>query len=168
MMPSREAVMTALFNAIVAAVATSPSGPFLTASRYIKFDPAQGPTPQVATPDAQPALYIIEDDETTEHPEKSPQLTRRTWRAMLLIWAKPPLGLTPGVPDGVTSGATVINNLIDAVETAFLPDDRMRGCFTLGGLVQRCFIDGHTAKVSGDMNPDGQCFAAVPVSILVP
>ena len=36
------------------------------------------------------------------------------------------------------------------------------------GLVQRCFIDGNTAKVSGDMNPDGQCFAAVPVSILVP
>jgi hypothetical protein len=167
-MATREAVMTALFNAVVAAVATSPTGPFQTASRFVKFDPAQGATQQVAIPDAQPALYMVEDDETTEHPERSPVLTKRTWRAVLLIWAKIPAGATPGVPDGTIAGATVINNLIDAVEGAFVYDNPSTRAFTLGGLVARCWIDGHTAKVSGDMNPDGQCFAAVPVSILVP
>ncbi len=167
-MASREDVMNALFTAVVNAVASSHSGPFLTTSRFIKFDPAQGPTMTVATPDAQPALYMMEDDETTEHPEKSPVLTKRTWRVMLLIWAKIPAGATLGVPDGTIAGATVINNLIDVVETAFAPDNAVTGAFTLNGKVSRCWIDGRTVKVSGDMNPSGQCFAAVPVSIMVP
>ena len=87
---------------------------------------------------------------------------------MLWIYCKSPGGGTPGVSDGVTPGATAINNLIESVEASLSIDNRTVMECTLGGLVQYCRIEGQTIKVSGDMNPDGQCFAAIPVKILVP
>ncbi len=160
-MPTREAVMSALF----AKVQTAAS--FQTVSRRIDFDPAQGPTMTVATPALQPALYVLEDDEDTHQPSHGGP-SKRVWGAMLMIWCKIPDGTTPGVPDGTTSGASVINALIEQVEAVFVPDNLTTGVFTLGGLVQRCWIQGKTVKVPGDFNPSGQCFAAIPVSILVP
>jgi hypothetical protein len=159
--PTREAVMTAL----LALAATAAE--FQTVSRRIVLVPG-APTPQVAAPPAQPALYLFEDNETTRtHPARgAPPI--RTWRVQLWVWCKIPLGATPGVPDGVTPGASIINPMIDAIEAALAPDTPISNTLTLGGLVQHCWIEGETVKVSGDSNPDGQCVAMIPVSILVP
>lgn len=161
-MPTREAVMTAL----LAKLATI-NPPFASISRRIVLDPDKGPTASVATPVEQPALCMIEDDETTTHTGHMAP-AKRTWRVVLFVWCKIPEGSTPGVPDGVTPGASVINALIESIEGALAPDNIVQGTYTIGGLVNRCWIDGSTQKVSGDLNPSGQCFAAIPLSILVP
>jgi hypothetical protein len=159
-MPTREAVM----NALLAVAATAAN--FQTVSRKIVLVPG-APTPQVALPPAQPALYLFEDNETTTVPARGAP-SKRIWRVQLWVWCKIPLGFTPGVPDDVTPGASVINPLIDAIEAALKPDNPVVNVLTLGGLVQHCWIEGETVKVSGDINPDGQCVAMIPVSILVP
>lgn len=162
-MPTRETVMTALLARVSAAAG------FATIQRHITFDPVQGPTAQVATPDAQPALYMLEAGESADWPGRG--LPRRTWRVQLWVWARLPGGSTLGVPDGTTPGATVLNNLVEAIEASLAPsalagDDPM--VCTLGGLVQHCWIEGELAKVPGDINPDGQCFAAIPIAMLIP
>ena len=160
-MPTRESILNAL-AAKLAAVAA-----FQTVSRKLDFDPAQGPTGQPGVPAAQPALYLLEDYETASHAGHGPS-TKRTLFVRLLVWAKIPAGSTPGVQDGVTFGASLINNLIEAIEAVFAPDNAALGVCTLSGLVQRAWIEGAIVKVTGDLNPDGQCFAAIPVSILIP
>jgi hypothetical protein len=159
-MPTRESVMTALLA--LAATATS----FATVTRQIVLIPG-APTPSVATPPAQPALLLLEDHEMTARPNHGGP-PKRTWFVQLWLWCQIPDGATPGVPDGATLGATLINNLIEAVETALAPDNAQLGVLTLGGLVQRCWIEGATIKISGDADPNGQCFAIIPISILVP
>ena len=160
-MPTREAVLTALLTKL------SALGAFQTVSRKLDFDPEQGPTGQPGTPALQPALYLLDDYETAQQSNHGTP-TKRTLYQRLLIWARIPQGLTPGVQDGVTPGSTVINNLLDAVETALAADNAVSQTCTLGGLVQRAWIEGTVVKVSGDLNPDGQCFASVPISILIP
>lgn len=158
-MATREDIMTALL-AKVQTVAN-----FQTVSRRIVLEPG-APMMTVAAPPAQPALYLFEDDE--DYNQKQRGLTTRTLNVLLWIWAKIPDGHTPGVPDGTTPGATILNNLLDALETAFKPDSRSTNSFTLSGLVQHCWIEGRIAKVPGDINPDGQCLLIVPVKLLAP
>jgi hypothetical protein len=62
----------------------------------------------------------------------------------------------------------VLNPLLDAVEAALYPDNIVDQTLRLGNLVYRAWIEGETVKIIGDVNPDGQCFAAVPVKLLVP
>jgi hypothetical protein len=159
-MPTREAVMTALLAKAATAAA------FQTVSRRVELVPG-APTPTVATPPAQPALYLYEGDEIIQ---QSPRrgLATRTFDVALFVWCRIPLGETLGVPDGTTPGATVINTLIEAIEAALAPDNPGTGCLTLGGLVEWCRIEGRILKVPGDINPDGQCFAEIPIKILVP
>lgn len=160
-MPTREAVMTAL----LAKVATA--APFHTVSRFIELIPG-APTPQVATPPAQPAIYLLEDHEMTENKGRGTPGVR-TWYVILWVYCQSARSsTTPGISDGVTPGATAINTLIEAIEATLAPDNAGRQELTLGGLVQYCRIEGQTVKVSGDLNPDGQCFAAIPLKILVP
>jgi hypothetical protein len=158
-MPTREAVMTALLAR--AATATS----FATISRQVVMIPG-APTPQIAIPPAQPALYLLESHEETKR-EGRGRPAVRSWFVELWLWCKIPIGETLGVP-GATPGATAINTLIEAIEAALVPDNAELNEFTLDGLVQFCRIEGHTVKVPGDINPDGQCFAAIPLRILVP
>ena len=63
---------------------------------------------------------------------------------------------------------TALNNAMEALEAALAIDDFARQTCTLGGLVYSVRIEGTTIKVSGDTNPTGQCFAAVPLTIVVP
>ncbi len=157
---TREAVMTALLASVAQAAG------FATVSRHIVMVP-DAPTPTVAVPPAQPALYLVESHETTiRHGLGVPPV--RTWYVELWVWCKCPTGSTLGVPDDVTPGATVINSLIDAIEATLAPDNIGTNECTLGGLVYMVHIEGTTVKVSGDANPDGQCFAAIPLSIIVP
>jgi hypothetical protein len=157
---TREQVMTALL-----ALAGGAAG-FKTVSRHIELVPG-APTPQVAVPIAQPALYLVETHEQTLR-QGTGEPPIRTWYVELWIWCKNPAGMTLGVPDDATPGASVINPLIETIEAALAPDNLARNECTLGGLVYFARIEGITAKVSGDTNPEGQCFAAIPLTIMVP
>lgn len=160
MAATREAVM----NALLAKVATVAQ--FAHVSRHIDLVPG-APTPTVATPPAQPALYLFEDHESTANRGRGIPPVRH-WYVELWVWAKNPTGATPGVPDGITPGMSIINPLIEAIEGAFSRDNFITNEFTLGGLVQYCQIAGTTVKISGDANPEGQCLAMIPVKIMVP
>ena len=61
--------------------------------------------------------------------------------------------------------ASTNNLILDAIESAFLPDDAT-GCCTLGGLVRHCWIEGEVFKDPGDL--DGQALLIAPIKILVP
>lgn len=154
---ARELVWTALFNLL------SPLSSFSTTSRRVQL--AQDGTPLV--PIDQPALFLVEGHETTINDRRGVP-PKHLLQAGIWIWAKIPDGLRAGQPDQTTPGATVLNPLLDAVETALAPDDVTQNVLTLGGLVSHCWIEGETVKVVGDLNPDGQCFAAMPIRILVP
>ena len=62
-------------------------------------------------------------------------------------------------------GATTLNALFKLVDQAFAPDSP-NGKFTLGGLVEHCWIEGNTDQDPGIVSQ--QAAAIVPVKILVP
>lgn len=161
-MATREPIMTALLAACETATK------FSTVSRVVVNDPEFAPTVTVATPIAQPALILVEDVERHTHSGHGAP-TKRTLGVMLMIWAQKPRDIqNPAAPDQTTTGATLVNTLLEALEAVFVADNAMTGCFTLGGLVQRAWIEGTVTKVSGDLDPNGQAFLAVPISILIP
>lgn len=65
-------------------------------------------------------------------------------------------------------GASALNNIMDALDAAFLPvgADSAIGRNTLGGRVSQCRIDGAPMKDPGDLDGDG--LLIVPVKIIFP
>jgi hypothetical protein len=106
---------------------------------------------------AQPALFLRDGDEDLEYPDTILQV--QTIRAEVWIYSK--AGENPDV-----APVTALNNLLDAVQAAFAPDDQMRQRFTLGGLVHWCRLAGKVDKDPGDLN--GQAIAVADVEIIVP
>jgi hypothetical protein len=205
--PSRETVMTALFNALLATVKTSftadtTSGsnvlasPSTAAGLFIGL-PVFGVgiprgavidtlTPlalsQPATADgtavafttgfltfsrrfkfwtdvsAQPALFLRGGDEELEY-RNNIQLQQQTMKSEVWIYSK--AGENPDLAPEIA-----LNNLLDAVQSAFLPDNSMTHQFTLGGLVSWCRMIGRIEKSPGDL--DNQAIAVADVEILVP
>jgi hypothetical protein len=80
------------------------------------------------------------------------------WRASVDLY------LYAQAPDELTSPATVLNPLLDAVEAALAPDP-VGHVQTLGGLVSHCWIAGRIQTDEGVLG--GQAVAIVPVEILV-
>lgn len=204
--PSRESVLTALFNKLIASVQTSfaadtqagsyeltnpststglfvglpvfgngiPRGATVTALSPLTIsEPATANALQVSLTTgflttgrrlqmftqvaAQPALFLREDDEELEYIQTI--LQRQTIKVEVWIYSK--AGQDPDI-----APAIALNNLLDAVQSAFNPDNPMRNVFTLGGLVEWCRIEGKVEKYPGDL--DGQAAAIVPVLITVP
>lgn len=121
---------------------------FLTFSRRFK------PWSQVS---AQPALFLRDGSEDIEY--RNGILQEQTMKAEVWIYSN--AGQDPDV-----APATGLNNLLDAVQAAFAPDDQMRQVFTLGGLVSWCRIAGKIEKEPGDIG--GQAIALADVEIIVP
>jgi hypothetical protein len=207
MRPSREAVMTALFNALVASVKTSftadtsansvtLANPSTAAGLFIGLPvfgngiargaaiatlapsltlsvPATAAGTAVAMTTgfltfsrrfkfwsdvtAQPALFLRDGDEELAYQNTSLQL--QTIKAEIWIYSN--AGQNPDV-----APASALNNLLDAVQAAFAPDNRMTNQFTLGGLVYWCRLVGKIEKQPGDL--DGQAVAVADVEIIVP
>ncbi len=206
MRPSRESVMTALFNALVASVQTSftadtqagsttLSNPSKTAGLFIGLPVFGGSIPrgsviETLTPltlslaptangrtvalttgfltfsrrlkrwqdvTAQPALFLREADEELEYQNNI--LQRQTMKAEVWIYSN--AGQNPDASPG-----SALNNLLDAVQAAFAPDDSMQYRFTLGGVVEWCRLVGKIEKSPGDL--DGQAIAVAEVEITVP
>ncbi len=146
-MATREAIMEALF-AVLQTTAT-----FVTASR--RNQNQEGLNPALT-----PALFLIEhlDDWNRQKGGYNLQAVREI-KCMAIVYID--VGTDPNaIP------SSFINNTLDAIETAFLPDDRMRNSFTLGGLVQACILDGQSTRASGDVT--GKGLAIVPIRILIP
>ena len=204
--PSRESVLTALFNKLVASVQTSftadtgaqsqtlanpstttglflglpvfgtgiPRGAVITSLSPLTIsDAATANALQVSLTTgflttgrrlqlwtkvaSQPALFLREDDEELEYIQTI--LQRQTIHVEVWIYSKS--GQDPDL-----APAIALNNLLDAVQAAFAPDNPQRNLFTLGSLVEWCRIEGKIEKFPGDL--DGQAAAIVPVLITVP
>lgn len=204
--PSRESVMTALFNALVASVqvnftadttASSPvlGNPSATDGLFVGLpvfgaNLPRGAIIQSLSPltlsmpatsnvrtqplttgfltfgrrlkmwqdvTSQPALFLREGDEDLNYPNTI--LQEQTLRAEVWIYSK--AGSDPDI-----APVSALNNLLDAVQAAFAPDDSMQGRFTLGGLVHWCRMVGRVEKSPGDL--DGQAIAVADVEIIVP
>jgi hypothetical protein len=204
--PSREAVLTALINVLVASVQTAftadtASGtatlanPSTTAGLFVGLPvfgvgiprgaviqtiaPLTLTLPATATATgiamttgfltfgrrfrhwtdvtAQPALFLRDGDEELEY--HNIILQRQTIKAEIWIYSR--AGDNPDM-----APATALNNLLDAVQSAFAPDSPMTGRFTLGGLVEWCRLAGSILKSPGDL--DGQAIALADVEITVP
>jgi len=121
---------------------------FQTTGRRIKF------WSDVA---AQPALFLRGMDEDLEYQNIIQQA--QTIRAEVWVYAN-----AGSDPDAVPE--SLLNNILDALQAAFAPDDPMQQRFTLGGLVFWCRIAGRLDKLTGDI--DSQAIAVVPVEITVP
>ncbi len=69
----------------------------------------------------------------------------------------------------ITSQASILHPLIEAVETALnLPDNPETGTLTLGGLVAYCRHEGRGFQIPPDIDPNGQGMASLPIEIKVP
>ncbi|VFU10252.1 hypothetical protein [Methylocella tundrae] len=70
--------------------------------------------------------------------------------------------------DPAVIGATLINDVMDALDDAFALSgaDLAMGRNTLGGAVHHCRIDGKTLKDPGDL--DGDALLIVPVKLILP
>lgn len=117
---------------------------------------------------AQPAIVLLEHDEETQQRGRGlPPIL--ILDVMLMVYARIPRDpQDPSRPDGTIPGATILDPLIEIVETLFEPDAPMEGACTFGGLVSHAWIEGRTIKVVGDITPNGQCFAGVPTRIMFP
>lgn len=106
---------------------------------------------------SQPALFMREPDEELLYPETILQI--QVMKAEVWIYSK--AGANPDI-----APITALNNLLDAVQAAFAPDDPIQQRFTLGGLVHWCRLEGKIDKEPGDL--DGQAIAVAEVLITVP
>jgi hypothetical protein len=121
---------------------------FLTFSRRFKF------WTEVS---AQPALFLRGGDEDLQY--RNIVLQEQTMKAEVWIYSK--AGANPDLAPEIA-----LNNLLDAVQSAFAPDNRMTNTFTLGGLVNWCRMAGRIEKIPGDL--DDQAIAVAEVEIIVP
>lgn len=117
---------------------------------------------------AQPAIILLEHDEDTQQRGRGlPPIL--IVDVMLCVYARIPRDpQDPSRPDATIPGATIINPLIEIVESLFEPDSPTEGVCTLGGLVSHAWIEGRTIKVVGDITPNGQCFAGIPSRLMFP
>lgn len=142
---SRETIMSSLFSKFEAAMPVT----WVTVTRRLKLWDDVAPT-------LQPYLCLAEHDE----------------EYMKRAIGQPPILVLPitfvmylHTVDSVTPLSPTINGIMDALDTFFAPDN-FNGRFTLGGLVEHCWIEGKVFKDPGDL--DDQGMITVPVRILVP
>jgi hypothetical protein len=204
--PAREAIMTALFNTLVASVQTSFTANTATSSAILSAPStsaglflglpvfgagiprgaviaslapltlslsatANGTAAPMTTGflifsrrfkfwtdvKEQPALFLRDADEDITYRNTSLQM--QVMKAEIWIYSN--AGQNPDL-----APAAALNNLLDAVQAAFAPDNRMTNTFTLGGLVDWCRLSGKIDKDPGDAS--GQAIAVADVEIIVP
>ncbi len=139
---TREPIYAALFATLSAAA------PFVTSSRRLRHWSDVGPAEQ-------PSLFLVQKSETAQRRKGLPP--KWTLAVDLFVYAR--------APDDVTSAATVLNPLIDAIESALAPTSPTT-TQTLGGLVEHAWIAGKIETDEGVLG--GQAVAIVPIEILVP
>jgi hypothetical protein len=141
---NRENIISALFNLV------STAASFATASRRLKL------WSNVSSSE-KPALFLVErGDNYVRGSEAVPEAVTMQLEIYIYTEAGKDQSIVP---------ASVLNPLIDAIDTALAPN-HLTGLQTLGGLVSHCWIEGKIMKDAGDLDGDG--VAVIPVKILVP
>lgn len=121
----------------------------------------------------QPALYLYSGPGfgggTEQFVQQGRTPAKRIITRTIVIYAQIPGGGTPGGIDTTTPGDAPFYPLIEGIESALdPPDSNSLATITLGGLVTHCWIEGTGVIVPGDIDPNGQGMATLPVSILIP
>ena len=143
-MQSREAIYGALF-ALLAATAG-----IKTSSRKLKH------WESVSSPD-QPALFLVQRRESSRIATKLPTIW--TFHADIVLYG------TNGGQDTDIVPMSILNPIVDAIVTVLVPSV-VPNEQTLGGLVERCRIDGDILTDEGVLGD--QAIVVIPVTILVP
>lgn len=146
----RSQVFTALFNLLK--MAPSPTQvPYKTFTQRMQIWDA-------VPPGDQPCLIL----------ERGPQFAEQVhaygvtkWKWKVLVWIYYQVG---GFQTANTYPDMLTDQFLDGLEQLFLPPG-LNSKFTLGGLVQNCWIDGMIACEPGLV--DGQGLIVVPVSIVL-
>lgn len=146
MSASREQIVAALFKLLAS------SSEFVTTGR-------RNTNPEGLDPTQTPALFLVEDTDKWDRASGFNSFAKREMRLYAIVYndVGPQASAVPN---------TIINNALDAIETALQPDDIVNGTMTLGGLVLSVTLDGETQRSSGDTT--GKALAVVPIRILFP
>lgn len=142
----------AIYSGLLQWIKTAAGNAFTTYSRRVLL---WDQIPQ----EQRPALVQIErgEDYVQDSPGQPPKVTLDV---LLMIVADTKVNVQAG-----SEPITVLNPLIDVVDSALRPD-QVSWQQTLGGLVYECWIDGRIEKSSGDL--DGDAVAIIPVKLIVP
>jgi hypothetical protein len=139
---TREPIYAALFATVSGAAS------FVTSSRRLRHWSDVGPAEQ-------PSLFVVQKSETVQRRKGLPP--KWTLSVDLFVYAR--------APDDLTPATTVLNPLIDSIESV-LAAAAPTATQTLGGLVEHAWISGKIETDEGVL--DGQAVAIIPVEILVP
>jgi hypothetical protein len=166
---TREQVMDALLAFLRADAGVAEAFP--TISRRFLMWQQVNEWQQNGQPLRQPALFLYDGvglGGGTDHYDPRSRGTPKavTLRRTIVIYAKLPEGGTPVGPDSITPGGTLFHPLIEAVEFALNNSDS-EGALTLGGLVSHCWLDGDGVLIPGELDPNGQGMATLPIRILM-
>jgi hypothetical protein len=155
----REAIWAALFDWFKSQLTAPAANPgFVTIGRR------HVPPPDLTIPD-QPALFQISGREV-HIPQKPPGApSKLLLKGFLVVYA---FIDAPQEDIGAETvlGETILNGLLYKIDQALLPDNPTTGKFTIGGLVEHCWIEGDTDLDPGIFGP--QAAALLPLNILVP
>jgi hypothetical protein len=110
-----------------------------------------------------PALIQIEVDEDSKHIQRNlgPIMTLHVDVTIVVCLPQ----INEAIGQETQFPQTILNPIIDAIEAAFAPDNISKNKFTLGGLVEHCYIEGKIEKDQGVLFP--KALAIVPVEILL-
>lgn len=145
---TRNQVFTALFNLLQTLPAPPGSTSWKTFTQTI-LEPDDVPQTN------QPALILCRGPQNFS--QKAYGVTKITWRCFFLIYFRSDnLKTVNTYPDQVT------DPVLDSIEQLFQPQGNDQA-FTLGGLVQNCWLDGMAVADPGIV--DGQAIILCPVSI---
>jgi hypothetical protein len=142
-MATREQIMQALLLLLAG------TGNFVTVGR-------RNNDPEGLGPSQTPALFLFEHSEEFHRPSANlPPVIKLKVLAIFYADTGPDVNAIPSAP---------VNNALDALQTALLPDNRETGFFTLGGLVYGLYVEGEIMKAPGDKT--GKSLAIVPITII--
>lgn len=148
---TREQAAAALFTLVTGAVT------FKRAERHFRL-------PEDVSPAQTPALFQAQEEEPYERQQGILGINpKRTMSLLLMVYVTDAANTVAGV---TTVGATQLNTIIQAIETAMLPAANTP-FQTLGGLVQSARIEG-VIRYYESKSIDGLSAATIPVRILFP
>lgn len=157
----REPIWAAL-AALFAPLAIANGGIFQTIGR-------QHVRPPTLTDDQQPALFVVQQRETTK-PGPRGLPGKVTLTGFLVVYFVAPMPLLEPTGAETILGSTMLNAFLLAINQAIAPTSldpqTMQPVQTLGGLVSHCWIEGDTDMDTGVFTQQGA--AIVPVKILIP
>ena len=119
--------------------------------------------PPMLSAEQQPALFVVQTRESRK-PTPAGTPVQLTLDGFLILYLQVPAPMDEVPGEETELGASDMNALLLAIDTALMPDND--GRLTLGGLVRHCWIEGDVEMDPGIYSQ--QAAAIVPIRMLVP